>query len=43
MAARRRLETSLDAMLAQRHDHLIDAVESKLFGIGVEAMTVGQP
>ncbi len=41
MAARRRLETSLDAMLAQRHDHLIDAVESKLFGIGVEAMTVG--
>lgn len=43
MAARRRLEASLDAMLAQTHDraHLLDAVESKLFGIGVESMTVG--
>lgn len=43
MAARRRLEASLDAMLAEPHDraHLRDAVESKLFGIGVEAMTVG--
>lgn len=43
MAARRRLEASLDAMLAEPHDkaHLLDAVESKLFGIGVEAMTVG--
>ena len=30
-------------MLAERHEasHLIDAVESKLFGIGVEACTVG--
>jgi L-rhamnose isomerase len=43
MAARRRLEASLDAMLSIPHDkaHLLDAVESKLFGIGVEAMTVG--
>lgn len=43
MGARRRLEASLDAMLAPQHDreHLLDAVESKLFGIGVEAMTVG--
>jgi L-rhamnose isomerase len=43
MAARQRLETSLDAVLAPTHDpaHLIDAVESKLFGIGVESMTVG--
>ena len=43
MAARRRLEASLDAMLAARHDkaHMLDAVESKLFGIGVEACTVG--
>lgn len=43
MGARRRLEASLDAMLAPRHDksHLLDAVECKLFGIGVEAMTVG--
>jgi L-rhamnose isomerase len=43
MAARERLWASLDAMLAQAHDrkHMLDAVESKLFGIGVEAMTVG--
>ncbi|MAM60444.1 L-rhamnose isomerase [Maritimibacter sp. UBA3975] len=43
MAARKRLEASLDTMLAPQHDkaHLLDAVESKLFGIGVEAMTVG--
>jgi len=43
MAARERLWASLDAMLAERHEasHLIDAVESKLFGIGVEACTVG--
>lgn len=43
MAARQRLQTSLDAMLADPHPkgHLIDAVESKLFGIGVESMTVG--
>ena len=43
MRARERLEASLDAMLATRHDkaQLLDAVESKLFGIGVEACTVG--
>ena len=41
MAARQRLDASLDAMLATPHDHLRDAVESKLFGIGVEACTVG--
>lgn len=43
MAARRRLEASLDAVLATPFDraHLLDAVESKLFGIGVESMTVG--
>jgi L-rhamnose isomerase len=43
MAARERLWGSLDAMLATGHDraHMLDAVESKLFGIGVEAMTVG--
>ncbi|TAG19557.1 MAG: L-rhamnose isomerase [Rhodobacterales bacterium] len=43
MAARQRLEASLDAMLAEPlpWDQLIDAVESKLFGIGVESMTVG--
>jgi L-rhamnose isomerase len=43
MAARQRLEASLDAMTAEKHDkaHMLDAVESKLFGIGVEAATVG--
>ena len=43
MAARRRLEASLDEMIATPFDkaHMLDAVESKLFCIGVEAMTVG--
>ncbi|WP_299960230.1 L-rhamnose isomerase [uncultured Roseobacter sp.] len=43
MSARRRLEASLDAMLETRQDKadMLDAVESKLFGIGVEACTVG--
>lgn len=43
MAARQRLQASLDAVFARAHakTHLLDAVESKLFGIGVEACTVG--
>lgn len=43
MAARRRLEVSLDTMFADTQDpaQMLDAVESKLFGIGVEACTVG--
>lgn len=43
MAARKRLEASLDALFAQPlpSANLLDAVESKLFGIGVESMTVG--
>ena len=43
MSARARLEASLDAMLepAQDKAQMRDAVESKLFGIGVEACTVG--
>ncbi|WP_299723359.1 L-rhamnose isomerase [uncultured Tateyamaria sp.] len=43
MAPRRRLEVSLDAMMAAKQDkaQMLDAVESKLFGIGVEACTVG--
>ena len=41
MAARSRLEKSLDAILEKPKPHLKDAVESKLFGIGVEACTVG--
>lgn len=41
LAARRRLEASLDAMIATPQPGMKDAVESKLFGIGVEACTVG--
>ncbi|MDO6731262.1 L-rhamnose isomerase [Marinovum sp. 2_MG-2023] len=43
MAARARLESSLDTMFAPAQDRaqMLDAVESKLFGIGVEACTVG--
>jgi L-rhamnose isomerase len=43
MAARRRLEVSIDQMIAAPQDraHMRDAVESKLFGIGVEACTIG--
>jgi L-rhamnose isomerase len=43
MSARARLEASLDAMFSDAHDpaEMLDAVESKLFGIGVEACTVG--
>ena len=40
---RKRLELSLNAMMALPQDkaHMLDAVESKLFGIGVEACTIG--
>ena len=43
MTPRARLENSLDLMLSEPFDtrHILDAVESKLFGIGVEAYTVG--
>lgn len=43
MAARQRLELSLNEILSDQADktRLRDAVESKLFGIGVEACTVG--
>lgn len=42
-APRRRLMQSLDAVLADPFDkaHLLDAVESKLFGIGSETYVVG--
>lgn len=42
-APRKRLEQSLNAMMAMPQDkaQMLDAVESKLFGIGVEACTVG--
>jgi L-rhamnose isomerase len=40
---RRRLKKSLDEMFAEKMDktHLLDAVESKLFGIGSESCVVG--
>lgn len=43
LAPRRRLMTALDEVLAEPLDarHHIDAVESKLFGIGAESYTVG--
>ena len=43
LAARKRLENSLDAMFKEKLSpkHMKDAVESKLFGIGVETCTVG--
>ena len=43
MAARARLAESLDEVFAEPlpKEHLLDAVESKLFGIGAESCTVG--
>lgn len=43
LSPRARLKASLDEILSEQIDkkYLIDAVESKLFGIGVEAYTVG--
>lgn len=43
ISSRQRLESSLDEVIAQQYDRakMRDAVECKLFGIGVEAMTVG--
>lgn len=43
VAPRRRLEAALDAVLAEKLDprHHLDAVESKLFGIGSESYVVG--
>lgn len=43
MGPRQRLKDSLDEILSVKYDkdYLIDTVESKVFGIGVEAYTVG--
>jgi L-rhamnose isomerase len=43
LGPRIRLRDSLDEIFAVRYDkaHIIDAVESKLFGIGLESYTVG--
>lgn len=41
LAPRQRLKASLDEILTQPLEHNIDAVESKLFGIGSEAYVTG--
>ncbi|MFK7910684.1 MAG: L-rhamnose isomerase [Akkermansiaceae bacterium] len=41
MAPRERLKTSLDEIITSPTPHNLDAVESKLFGIGSEAFVVG--
>ena len=38
---RRYLKESLDEIFATKYDHMKDCLESKVFGIGLEAMTVG--
>ena len=41
LGPRMRLKASLDEIFAERLDGVIDCVESKVFGIGVESYTVG--
>lgn len=41
LGPRLRLKDSLDQIYAQPYDGLVDCVESKVFGIGVESYTVG--
>ncbi|MCL1883705.1 MAG: L-rhamnose isomerase [Defluviitaleaceae bacterium] len=43
LTPRRRLESSLDEVFREHYDpaYLLDAVESKLFGVGLEGYTVG--
>ena len=41
LGPRLRLKDSLDRIFAEKLDGVIDCVESKVFGIGVEAYTVG--
>lgn len=41
MAPRLRLKESLDEIFAEKLPHVIDSVESKVFGIGLESYTVG--
>lgn len=38
---RKRLEDSLNQIFSEKFPHVIDTVESKVFGIGLESMTVG--
>lgn len=41
MLYRSLLKQSLDEIFATKYDHMKDCLESKVFGIGLEAMTVG--
>ena len=41
LGPRMRLKDSLDQIYAQRFDGVVDCVESKVFGIGLESYTVG--
>lgn len=41
LSPRLRLKDSLDAIFAEKLEGVVDAVESKVFGIGVESYTVG--
>jgi len=41
MLYRQTLKESLDEIFATKYDHMKDCLESKVFGIGLEAMTVG--
>lgn len=41
LGPRMRLKESLDKIFEKKYDNVIDCVESKVFGIGVEAYTVG--
>lgn len=41
LGPRMRLKDSLDEIFAEKFSHVIDCVESKVFGIGLESYTVG--
>lgn len=41
LGPRKRLDYALDRIFEEKLDNVIDSVESKLFGIGVESFTVG--
>ena len=41
LGPRMRLKKSLDEIFAEKYDNVIDCVESKVFGIGLESYTVG--
>ena len=41
LGPRQRLKESLDEILKEPYEHMLDCVEAKLFGIGVESYTVG--